>query len=161
MQYELCLFQINNGKKRKRGAVDTTCTLDLQCHLVKPVAEQNESIISECETLITESQTLHITHSSPPEHINIMVSDQIDSEHEILDINPLITEINVHHNSSTCSNEKRIENKIQSFYKKVSHGPVYVVLVVPRHGSKKVCTMQSSSKFFTCNEVFDRIYQCR
>lgn len=125
-QYELCLFQISNSKKRKRGAVDIDCTLDLQCHLVKPVAEQNESFISKCGTLRTESQTLHTNHSSPPEHINIKVSDQNDSDQEILDINPLTTEKNVHHNSGLCSYEKIIENKIQSFHKKVSHGPVYV-----------------------------------
>lgn len=141
-QYELCLFQISNSKKRKRGAVDIDCTLDLQCHLVKPVAEQNESIISKCGTLRTESQTLHTNHSSPPEHINVKVSDQNDSDQDILDINPLTTEKNVHHNSGLCSYEKIIENKIQSFHKKCPMVQFMCVLVVPKHGSKKMCTMQ-------------------
>lgn len=149
------MFQISNNKKRKRGAVDIDCTLDLQCHLVKPVAEQNESIISKCGTLRTESQTLHTNHSSPPEHININVSDQNDSDQEILDINPLTSEKNVHHNSGLCSYEKIIENKIQSFHKKsVPWSSLCVFLLYPNMVQRKCAQCNSSSKFYTCNGVW-------
>lgn len=118
VQYELCLFDINYGKRRKRGAIDLDRDLDLQYHFVNLVERGNEN------TICNESTTN--TPETKYQCLQIMISG---SSRTLLDgTSPPFAQINdndSHYNCSTSSPDNKFARKIESFHKKVARGPVY------------------------------------
>lgn len=112
MKSELCLFDINYGKRRKRGAID------LDRNLVERGNENticNESTTNTPETKyqclqISGSSLTHLDGTSPP----IAQINDNDS----------------HYNCSTSSPDNKFARKIESFHKKVARGPVYQCLML-------------------------------
>lgn len=121
VQCELCLFDINYGKRRKRGSIDLDRDFNLQYHFVNLVERGNENTIcneSTTNTPETKYQCLQISGSSLT-HLG--------------GTSPPIAQINdndSHYNCSTSSPDNKFARKIESFHKKVARGPVYQCLML-------------------------------
>lgn len=109
VQYELCLFDINYGKRRKRGSIYLDRDFNLQYHFVNLVERGNENTICNESTTntpetkyqclqISGSSLTHLDGTSPPIARLVLTTNLLE--------------------------------KLKVFIKKVARGPVYQCLML-------------------------------